>query len=42
MLRYASNPIDKNALKSSEKFESILLPDCEKIFLSMMTIEQLF
>jgi len=36
------DPIDENAVKFYKKFGFVLLPDSEKLFLSMKTIEQLF
>lgn len=36
------DPIDKNAIKFYDKFGFILLPDSEKMFLPMKTVEQLF
>ncbi len=36
------DPIDENAVKFYDRFGFILLPDSEKMFLPMKTIEQLF
>ena len=36
------DPIDENAVKFYDRFGFISLPDSEKMFLSMKTIEQLF
>ena len=36
------DPIDKNAIDFYNKFGFITLPDSEKMFLSMKTVEQLF
>ena len=36
------DPIDENAISFYNKFGFISLPDSEKMFLSMKTIEQLF